>query len=205
MDDFYYTIAEEAECEIKIKASRFIGRTCKVSSIEEIETQLKAIRKLEYTANHNCYAYIIGVGTDSLYKYSDDGEPNGTAGKPMYDVLAGYEVTNTLVIVTRYFGGTKLGTGGLVRAYGDCCKEVLEKSGKATIFETTFFHVTLAFPLYNKLMQVMNSLGATQVDATFSDTVEITIEIRNSLAEKLQSEIIELSGGKAVIENIKTD
>ena len=205
MDDFYYTIAEEAECEIKIKASRFIGRTFKVENLEQVEEHLQAIRKLEYTANHNCYAYTIGIGNDVLFKYSDDGEPSGTAGKPMYDVLCGHEVTNTLVIVTRYFGGTKLGTGGLVRAYGDCCKEVLEKSKKQTVFETTQINVTLAFPLYNKLMQVMNQLGAVQLDATFSDIVEIKIEIRNSLAEKLQDEIRELSGGKAVIETIRAD
>ncbi len=202
MDDFYITIAEEAEREIKIKASRFIGRTYKVFSFDEIDAQLKSTRKKEYNANHNCYAYIIGSGTDEKFKYSDDGEPNGTAGKPMYDVLHGHNLTNTLVIVTRYFGGTKLGTGGLVRAYGDCVKAVLEKSGETKIYQTTLLQVRLALPLYNKLMQVVIKIGAKQKDAQFSDMVDAKLEIRNSLVEKLEDEIIELSGGKAVIERL---
>ncbi len=202
MDDFYITIANEAECEIKIKASRFIGRTFKVSSIDEIDVQLKQIRKKEYNANHNCYAYIIGIGNNQIFKYSDDGEPSGTAGKPMYDVLHGHLLTNTLVVVTRYFGGTKLGTGGLVRAYGDCVKAVLEKSGTTKVFQTTLLQVTLAFPLYNKLMLTMTKIGAKQIDAQFSDEVIVKIEIRNLLAEKLQDEIVQLSAGKAVIEKL---
>ncbi len=202
MDDFYITIANEAKCEIKIKASRFIGRTYKIFSIDEIDEQLKHIRKKEYNANHNCYAYIIGTNNNTIFKYSDDGEPNGTAGKPMYDVLHGHSLTNTLVIVTRYFGGTKLGTGGLVRAYGNCVKAVLEKSGSTKVFQTSLLHVTLAFPLYNKLIQIMTKIGAKQIDAQFSDEVVVKIEIRNSLVDKLQNEIIQLSGGKAVIEKL---
>ena len=205
MDDFYITIANKAECEIKIKASRFIGRTFKVFSVDDIDKQLQIIRKKEYTANHNCYAYKIGSGIENSFKYSDDGEPNGTAGKPMYDVLSGHSLTNTLVIVTRYFGGTKLGTGGLVRAYGDCVKAVLEKSGVRKIFLTSLLHKTIALPLYNRLQQTITKLGAKQVEAKFSDQIDITIEIRNSLVGKLQSEIVELSGGKAVIEQIETD
>lgn len=202
MDDFYITIANEAECEIKIKASRFIGRTYKIFSIDEIDKQLKHIRKKEYNANHNCYAYSIGTNNKTIFKYSDDGEPSGTAGKPMYDVLHGHLLTNTLVIVTRYFGGTKLGTGGLVRAYGDCVKAVLEKSGVTKVFQTSLLQVTLAFPLYNKLIQIMAKVGAKQVDAQFSDEVVVKIEIRNSLVDKLQDEIVQLSGGKAVIEKL---
>ncbi len=205
MDDFYITIADEAECEIKIKASRFIGRTFKVCSLNDINKQLLTIRKKEYTANHNCYCYKIGIGTKELFKYSDDGEPSGTAGKPMFDVINGHSLTNTLVIVTRYFGGTKLGTGGLVRAYGDCVKAVLEKSDTKKVFQTSLLRVIIAFPLYNKLLLTMTKLEATQVEAKFSDEIDITIEIRNSLLDKLQSEIVELSGGKAVIEQIKTN
>lgn len=202
MDDFYITIASEAECELKIKASRFIGRTYKVFSAAEINEQLKTIKKKEYNANHNCYAYIIGTNTEEIFKYSDDGEPSGTAGKPMYDVLRGHSVTNTLVVVTRYFGGTKLGTGGLVRAYGDCVKAVLEKSEQVKVFHTSLLQVTIAFPLYNKLMLLMTKIGATQIDAQFSDLVICKIEIRNSLVEKLQNEIVQLSCGKATIEKL---
>lgn len=203
MNDFYCTIALEAECEIKIKASRFIGRTYKVFSLHDVDENLKIIRKKEYNANHNCYAYIIGNESDEFFKYSDDGEPNSTAGKPMYDILRGHKLTNLLVIVTRYFGGTKLGTGGLVRAYGDSVKAVLDKSGVEKIYQTTLLGVRLAFPLYNKLLQVMTKIGATQIDAQFSDFVDLKIEIRNSLVDKLMSEIIELSGGKAEVEKLK--
>ncbi|MCK4606997.1 MAG: YigZ family protein, partial [candidate division Zixibacteria bacterium] len=118
MDDQYYEIAGPARIEIKRKGSRFIAETGAVSSVEEAHEQLETVRSREHAATHHCYAYRVGIADEARFKYSDDGEPGGTAGRPIYDVICGCEVTNALLVVTRYFGGTKLGTGGLARAYG---------------------------------------------------------------------------------------
>ncbi|KAA3637593.1 MAG: YigZ family protein [Calditrichaeota bacterium] len=201
MDDAYFTIKTESEVETKVKASRFIGRTLIVATTDEMLEQLSAIRKLEYNANHNCYTYIIGITEhETEFKYSDDGEPNGTAGKPMYDVVAGSGVTNILTIVTRYFGGTKLGTGGLVKAYSECAKLALEKSGKVEHFITDVYNIKIEFPLYNQLLQLIDRIGAKQIDSDFSDIVKLKLEVRKSKSDRLVQEIVELSSGKAKIE-----
>ena len=116
MDDQYFIIARDSTVEIKIKNSRFIGESRHANSVAEALTRLEGIRKREYSATHHCFAYRVGLGHDPVFKYSDDGEPSGTAGKPIYDYIQGSEVTNLLLVVTRYFGGTKLGTGGLTHA-----------------------------------------------------------------------------------------
>ena len=201
MDDAYFTIKTESEVETKVKASRFIGRTFIVSTIDEMQERLTAVRKLEYNANHNCYTYLIGIkDTETEFKYSDDGEPNGTAGKPMYDVVVGTGVTNILTIVTRYFGGTKLGTGGLVKAYSECTKLVMEKSGKVEHFITDVYRVELEFPLYNQFLQLIDRIGAKQIYSDFSDIVKLKLEVRKSKSDRLAQEIVELSSGKAKIE-----
>jgi uncharacterized YigZ family protein len=125
----YKTIKENSQYEIeKIKGSRFIGTLIKVSTRDEAEMELEAIRKKYYNATHNCFAYIVGTETDQVSRFSDDREMSGTAGKPMMLVMESGEITNTLLIVTRYYGGTKLGTGGLIKAYTSSAKETLANS-----------------------------------------------------------------------------
>ena len=127
MDDSYKEVSARELAEIKIKGSRFIGEVVPASSIEDAEAALGQIRKREYNATHHCWAYRLGVKGD-LFRYSDDGEPSGTAGQPILRHIDGLGITNILVVVTRYYGGTKLGTGGLIRAYGEAARLVLEKS-----------------------------------------------------------------------------
>ncbi|MCP4685670.1 MAG: YigZ family protein, partial [bacterium] len=132
MDDSYLTIKRESKIDTKVKGSRFIGETFKVANVAEALEKLDEVRKREYNATHHCYAYITGLGREQVFKYSDDGEPSGTAGRPIYDIIAGADVTSILCVVTRYFGGTKLGTGGLVRAYGETAREALKASEPRT-------------------------------------------------------------------------
>jgi len=201
MKDHYCTIASEAVEEIKVKGSRFIGRIFEVTTDEEMTTQLTAIRKLEYNASHNCYAYLIGIDEKQrLFKYSDDGEPNGTAGKPIYDVLNGTGVTNALLIITRYFGGTKLGTGGLVKAYSECAKKTVESAGVKDNYLCDILAVELEFPMYNQFQLLLQKTGATQREADFSDIVKVEVEIRQTKCKKLIDEITGLTNGKAKIE-----
>ncbi|MCK4857045.1 MAG: YigZ family protein, partial [candidate division Zixibacteria bacterium] len=140
----------ESQIEIKVKGSRFIGETCLVASVDEAVARLAVVRKREYQATHHCYAYVTGWPDQVGFKYSDDGEPSGTAGRPIYDVITGHALTNLLVVVTRYFGGTKLGTGGLVRAYSEAARAAVEASGRHQQFLTRDYRFVLEFARYDQ-------------------------------------------------------
>jgi uncharacterized YigZ family protein len=200
MDDEYYTIAREASIETKVKGSRFIGESFLATSLDQALEKLESVRRREHAATHHCYAYLVGLDGETVFKYSDDGEPNGTAGKPIYDVVCGAGITNVLVVVTRYFGGTKLGTGGLVRAYSDAARLALEGSGKKRHFITASFRVELEFPLYDRWLKIINRLDAKALNSDFSDIVRMDIDIRRSRASELQSAFVELTAGKGKIE-----
>jgi len=204
MDDAYVTIRTESRVETRVKDSRFIGETFLVNSPDDAAARLDAVRKREFAATHHCYAWQTGCGSARSFKYSDDGEPSGTAGKPIYDVLAGGNLTNTLVVVTRYFGGTKLGTGGLTHAYSDAAKAVLETSGKEEHFLTTAFVLRMAFPHYDRWLRLQHKLGASVTSAQFSEDVVIEITVRNSRAEELRSGFIELTAGKGQLDVVET-
>ena len=202
MEDNYYIISKESVEEIKVKGSRFIGRSFIVSNPDEAMEQLNKIKKIEYAATHNCYAYHIGIDPQKIhFKYSDDGEPSGTAGKPIYDILHGSGLTNILVVVTRYFGGTKLGTGGLVKAYGETAKLVIEKSGRKELFITDILNFEIEFPLYDQFLKIANRIGATVLDSVFTDHVTLKIEIRQSQTANFKQDLIELTSGKINIES----
>jgi uncharacterized YigZ family protein len=196
MEDRYLTIARESSAEIKIKASRFIGETCIVPSVDEALARLTAIRKREHAATHHCFAYRVGLGNQIVFKYSDDGEPSGTAGKPIYDLILGSELTNVLLVVTRYFGGTKLGTGGLAHAYSDSARGVLEKSGIKENFIMSGFRFELEFSCYDRWRTILNRLKASEIEANFAEMVTSRVEIRRSRAEELKHAFVELTAGK---------
>lgn len=200
--DEFKSIASEQTTETKVKGSRFIGETFLVSSVDQAQAKLKEVRQREHAATHHCYAYITGLPTDLSFKYSDDGEPNGTAGKPIYDQIAGRELTDTLVVVTRYFGGTKLGTGGLTRAYSGAAQLALEKSGIRTHFISSIFETVIEFPYYDQWQRLLDKLGARVLESQFEDQVRMKIEIRQTLAEKLVAQFIELTSGKGSIKHV---
>jgi len=203
MDDRYLTINKESRVEIKVKGSRFIGESFLARNPDEALDRLNTVRKREHAATHHCYAWQTGVKDKAVFKYSDDGEPNGTAGKPIYDVILGSELTDILLVITRYFGGTKLGTGGLVRAYGETAKQTLEKSGQKENFLTARFNLELDFSLYDRWLKKIHALGAAVITSDFADRVSLTAEIRQSDADKFVAAFIELTGGKGKIERIE--
>ena len=202
VEDAYLTIATESRSEIKVKGSRFIGESFLVRSVDETAVRLDAVRKREFQATHHCYAYVVGLPGNQQHKYSDDGEPGGTAGRPIYDTLVGRGLTNGLVVVTRYFGGTKLGTGGLARAYYDTARTVLELSGEKTNYITRCFRCDLQFPLYDGWLRELHKLGATVVDSRFAEQVTLTLEIRAGHAERLMAAFVQLTSGKGLLEEI---
>jgi uncharacterized YigZ family protein len=157
------------ENTIIINKSKFIAQAFRVDSIEEIENILSNIRKKYYDATHNCYAYRLN---DNIQKMSDDGEPAKTAGAPMLDVLVKQDVTNILVIVTRYFGGTLLGAGGLVRAYSSATSEVLKNATFYTLKPQKRFIITISYSSYQTLIKMLPYI---QIEKT-SFMSEVTIE-----------------------------
>jgi len=203
MDDRYLTIAKEARAEIKVKGSRFIGETFLVTDIAQALEKLNAVRKREHAATHHCYAWQVGLTEDMSFKYSDAGEPAGTAGKPIYDVIVGREVTNILLVVTRYFGGTKLGTGGLARAYSNAARTVMEQAGVKENFLTARFKIEFDFTHYDRWQKLISSLEVKTIDSTFTDRVSMVVEIRLNHAERLQETFVELTGGKGKIEQVR--
>lgn len=202
MDDSYRTIDREASAEIKVKGSRFIGETRLVQDPDEAVEKLNAIRKREYSATHHCYAYRVGPGDAEQFKYSDDGEPSGTAGKPIFDVLAGKGVTNTLCVVTRYFGGTKLGTGGLVRAYSDAAIAAIDASGVVTRYITDDIRFHVDFTHYDHWQKLVRDIGGSVVDSEFADHVTLVVRIRKGLTAKLTAAFVELTSGKGMFETV---
>jgi uncharacterized YigZ family protein len=198
--DCYKTIQKRAEAEIKIKGSKFIGRTESIATAQDADEFLNSLRKKYYDATHHCFAYRVGIGNDCAFRYSDDGEPNGTAGRPIYDRLDGADLTNLIVVVTRYFGGTKLGTGGLTRAYSESAQKVIENAGIIEKFIYEKIAMIIPFPDYNNVERLIRKSGAKITDQDFAENVRLTADIRKSLAEKLKTDLIDLTSGRVKFE-----
>ena len=152
----YRTIAHESEIEIVIKKSRFIGYAFLVSSAEEANEKLAALRKRHWDASHHCSAYVLGAD-QQLQKYSDDGEPQGTAGMPILQVLHHKDVTNTMVVVVRYFGGVLLGAGGLVRAYSEAAAKALDAAGLCQYVPVVRWGVAVDYAHWARLDRFLQS------------------------------------------------
>lgn len=160
--------------ETEIKKSRFICHLFRVESEEQAREHIEAVRKEHWNANHNCTAWIIGEGM-SNQRSSDDGEPSGTAGMPMLEVLRRREVTDTLAIVTRYFGGVMLGAGGLIRAYGGAVSEALDDIG---IVERVPLSVVTVTANYDDAGRIENAIRARELDLTdVAYTMDVTFEL----------------------------
>jgi uncharacterized YigZ family protein len=197
--DSYKSIKNKSDVEIKIKGSKFIGRARPCLREKEAEDRLTFIRKKYYDATHNCFAFRLGLGKYQTFRYSDDGEPSGTAGKPIFDQIEGHDLTNTLVIVTRYFGGTKLGTGGLARAYSEAAGAALEAAEIIEKFITRNMIMTVAFPDYNQVERIIRQLGGHIIGADFKEKVALKVEIRLSLVQKLKESLINATAGRIII------
>jgi len=172
----YKTISKNSEAMIIEKKSKFIATVYKVESPEEAESYLAQLRKKYYDATHNCFAYQIGENNE-FQKSSDDGEPQGTAGKPILEVLKGDEIKNTLICVTRYFGGTLLGTGGLVRAYGKAAKEGLLAAGIIEKRKVYLYNLKIPYTLVGKIQYLLGEKGYVIRKSTYLEEVEFEVEV----------------------------
>lgn len=192
--DSYQTIASFIRCEIKVMNSRFLASAFPVSSKEEAEAFLKQLRKQFYDANHNCFAYRIGL-MGGVFRYSDDGEPSGTAGIKIFNAIQTKNLFDILIVVTRYFGGTKLGVGGLSRAYFDSALSVLEKVEIIEKVLTGEVKIKFSYDLTSRVMHTLSNYNAKIIETIYGDDVVIKLMIRNSLIDNFKLDIVNDSSG----------
>ncbi len=195
----YKTIYHGSSAEIVEKKSRFIADVFLISSEEEAMQLLEQVRKKYWDARHHCWAYVIGEERIQE-RCSDDGEPSGTAGKPILEVIRGEALHNVLIVVTRYFGGTLLGTGGLVRAYTSASKEGLALSQIITKIFGFKLKITTDYTGLGKIQYLLGQRGLTILDSVYTDKVEVTVLIPEEEEQILMAEIIEATNGQALIE-----
>ena len=164
----YLTIGKESHSEYEEKRSRFLGVAIPCTTEEEVTAHLAELRSKYWDARHNVYAYILKNGAS---RFSDDGEPHGTAGKPVLDVLAGSGLVDVLIVVTRYFGGTLLGTGGLVRAYSAAAKDAVNAAQRVMMCPCVTYEINCPYPEHQRLMRLLEDNGATVEDTVFAADV----------------------------------
>lgn len=196
MTDSFWTVESKLTTEIKIERSRFIGTVVPVVSRQLAEDEYEAIRRQYYDATHNCFAYQVGLEAKQEFRYSDDGEPSGTAGRPIHDAILSRNVTDVLVVVTRYFGGIKLGTGGLARAYRQSADDAL---GEAKVIEKLImqpFSIRFAHDLTSIVMKTLSDFELRTLETTYAEEVELKSAIRLSRYSEFAAALLDRSHGK---------
>ena len=197
MTEGYLTPAGEGSSEYVEKKSRFLGRLFPVSSEEEAKARLEAVKKERYDARHHCWCYILRGGQK---RYSDDGEPQGTAGQPMLNLLEREGVEDVFCVVTRYFGGTLLGTGGLVRAYSTVAKEALCDAGVNEMRQWASLRVQTPYNLYDRVRLEAEKLGAVFENTDYGAEITLSLLLPEETLEGFAAALRELSAGRLVPE-----
>ena len=198
----YHIITEEGYGEIVEKKSRFIATLAPVSTEEEALAFIETVRKKYYDARHNCFAFILGEN-GSMERCSDDGEPSGTAGRPMLEVLRGAGLTNVAAVVTRYFGGTLLGTGGLVRAYTQAMQEAVDGCRIVTMRYGIRYRITADYTLTGKLQYLFAKRQITIEDTVYTDKVDFHVLVPFEAEEGMKKDIIEIAAARVGIEKLE--
>ncbi len=197
MDQIQRLIPLEAvETEITVVNSRFIVSLAPVNSVEDARDFISEIKKRYPDASHHVPAFVIGHGKSIIAHCSDDGEPSGTAGRPALAVLQGSELGNVVVVITRYFGGTKLGTGGLVKAYGHAVREVLKQVRFATLLPTTTLMFVTPYRLYDQVVRLMEVHNALVLETEFLEDVTVTLRIKDEEVQAFTNMLGNLSSGQ---------
>ena len=196
----YYIVETQGIGEIVEKKSKFIARVLPIESEEQALQYIEEIKKKFWDARHNCFAYVLGENQD-IQRFSDDGEPQGTAGKPILEVLLNHDIHNTLIVVTRYFGGTLLGTGGLVRAYGQSSKAGLENAEIKEVCAGIRVDIRVDYNSIGKIKYILAQMGISPDEEQYTDSVNITVSIKTGDYPELKTKIADATGGRAVFEN----
>ena len=199
MENDYLTLKKEAEAAFTEKRSRFIGYCKSVATEQEAIDFINQIRQKHRDARHNVYAYIVNDNGNLSQRYSDDGEPQGTGGMPVLDVLAKKGITNACIVVTRYFGGILLGAPGLVRAYGKAASKAVEEAGILEVIKCHEIVVTMPYNLYDKVNNYFQKRELAAKDSQFGEDVTIKFDVPVALCESIEKDVINLTGAVANI------
>ncbi len=195
----YITLEKEAEVSFTEKKSVFIGNACPVKTEEQAIGFINKIRKKYADAKHNTYAYMLANG---ISRYSDDGEPQGTAGVPILNVIKKGGFTDAVIVVTRYFGGILLGTGGLIRAYGTSARDAAEAAKIVTYFQYAECKMTCSYSDYQKIIPVAESFDAKTDNTEFAAEITLYMAVKNNYFESFKEKIFEISGGRISLEKL---
>ena len=194
----FRTIKEDGQVQEEIKKSRFICHAKRVYSEEEARDFITAIKKEHYKATHNCSAFIIGERSE-IKRTSDDGEPSGTAGVPMLGVLENHNLTNVCVVVTRYFGGIKLGAGGLIRAYAGSVALAVKEIGIIEIKEQVGIAIQMSYTQYQEYNNFLKEHTLMELDTNFTDQVDTMIYVDKEEKENIKAALVEFFNGKVTL------
>jgi uncharacterized YigZ family protein len=197
--------AQETRSELRVLNSRFVASLAPTFSVEAARAFVARIRAEFPDASHHIPAYLIGHGRSVIAHCHDDGEPAGTAGRPALAVLQGSGLGDVTVVVTRYFGGTKLGTGGLVRAYGDAVRSVLEVTPRAVCVATHTVRLTLPYPLYERAQRLIEAHRGQLLEADFAAAVTLTARFVADDLPAFEAALQELTGGQSGATVIASD
>lgn len=200
MTEEYKTIADKATASFIEKKSEFIGNIAPVKTEEEAVAFIEEIRKQHRKATHNCYAYILR--NNNIGRHSDDGEPSGTAGAPMFEVLKKEGLSDICCVVTRYFGGILLGAGGLVRAYGNGVKIAVDAAKIKLIKTARRLNITIDYSLYGKIGALLSQYDVRVQGEDFGADVSLTLCIRNESAEEFKEKLTDLCFGRVDIRDL---
>jgi uncharacterized YigZ family protein len=188
VEDTYRTIEETSTGIYREKGSKFIAIARPVYTEDEIKLIVEDLRKEYYDARHHCYAYILGAKGEK-WRVNDDGEPSGTAGKPIHGQLLSFNVTNVLVVVVRYFGGTKLGVSGLINAYKSAAQDALQNAKIITKTVDDIFSINFSYLVMNDIMRIIKDLNIDINEQQFDNSCRIKVTIRKSLADEFISRV----------------
>jgi uncharacterized YigZ family protein len=194
--DQYYQVKQQCRYEEKVKGSRFIATARRVTSEAEAMALIDEMKKEFHDASHNCFAWKAGVGRTQRYRYYDDGEPSGTAGLPILKAIDARGVSNACIVVTRYFGGTKLGTGGLMRAYGKMAADLLRSCEIEKKYFTETVYFTVGFDFVNVVHNIINTFEAEMKDTKYDEVVNFVVEVKASQLQAFKTKLNDGTNGQ---------
>ena len=193
MSDLYFTIAKEGSGIFKEKMSKFLSFALSVESAEEAKSIVKRFQNEYHDSRHVCWAYMIGPERKE-WQLNDNGEPSGTAGKPILGQINSFGLTNVIVIVVRYFGGIKLGTPGLIAAYREAARLALEDAGKMEVHKMETIHVSFPYVSSNEVMKIIKSEEIQVIEKIFDNVCEMTLSFREDYSDRIKGRLSNISG-----------
>ena len=192
-EDTYNTIKKTSRGLYKEKGSKFIALAFPVHTEEEVKIKLDEVRKEYHDARHHCYAYVLGFDK-SAHRFNDDGEPSGTAGRPIFGQLQSFDLTNILIVVVRYFGGIKLGVSGLITAYRSAAKDAIENTDIVKLTINDEYELSFEYPLMNEVMRVIKDEGLEVIDQDFQLSCKLQFMIRKNSSNRVYERYRKIHG-----------